>query len=141
MRIAFRITLLVLLLSPCFAVSQSSSSADQAVESEHRRGPDGLEGWTLNESVPDRPNEKFPMTLVIARKGRVIRKFDGSAFVWKWIFWDRGRSVAYEAGPFHFGLACILADVKTGKQLANFDCFHGIPDDAPAWLNALENTP
>jgi hypothetical protein len=35
-------------------------------------------------------------------------------------------------------MACILADVATGKQLASYDCFHGVPDGAPAWLKALE---
>jgi len=100
-----------------------------------------LEGWTLDSPIPDHPVETFPFTLVIARKGRVLRKIDGDPFVWRWIFWNNGREVAYESGPLHFGLQCILASVATGKQLASYDCFHGVPDNAPDWLKALEKAP
>ena len=117
---------------------QSNSQADQPTPSAHRAGPGGLEGWTLDWPIPDHPDEKFPTTLVIARKGRVVRKIDGTGFVWQWIFWNKGRQVAYESGPLHFGLQCNLADVATGKQLATFDCFHGIPENAPDWLKELE---
>jgi hypothetical protein len=132
--------LLVVVSAPAFTSSQTAPSTDAPIESEHTRGPHGLEGWTLNDSAPDHPNEKFPMTLVIARDGRILRKIDGSAFVWKWIFWDRGREVAYESGPFHFSLECILADIKTGKERASYDCFHGIPENAPHWLKTLETS-
>jgi hypothetical protein len=107
-------------------------------ESTHIQGPEGTEGWTLDSPIPDRPNETFPFTLVIARKGRVLRKIDGDPFVWQWIFWNNGRQVAYESGPLHFGLQCTLLNVRTGKKLASYDCFHGVPNEAPAWLEALE---
>ena len=132
----FRI--LVIFLFAVAANAQAPSSPEQPTQSEHRAGPDGLEGWTLNEIIPDHPNERFPMTLVIARKGHVLRKIAGDGFVWNWIFWADGKQVAYESGPLHFGMACILADVATGKRLASYDCFHGIPENAPAWLKALE---
>lgn len=119
--------------------SPQAPAADHPVESEHRSGPNGLEGWTLNWPIPDRPNERFPTTLVIARNGHVIRRIEGDAFVWNWIFWADGKQVAYESGPLHFGLSCILADVKTGRRVASYDCFHGIPDDAHDWLKALES--
>jgi hypothetical protein len=128
--------LAVALVSPTLPQTPSD---DKPTESEHVRGPNGLEGWTLNGSIPDRPNETFPFTLVIARNGHVIRKFEGGAFVWNWIFWADGNQVAYESGPLHFSLECILADVKTGKELSSYDCFHGIPDNAPDWLKALEH--
>jgi hypothetical protein len=112
---------------------------DQHTESEHRQGPDGFVGWTLDSPIPDHPDERFPFTLVIARNGKVIRKIDGNPFVWDWIFWDNGRKVAYESGPLHFGLQCTLVNVRSGKKLASYDCFHGIPENPPAWLKALEN--
>jgi hypothetical protein len=111
---------------------------DQRTESEHRRGPHGLEGWTFSEAISDRPGETFPFMLVIARDGRVIHQISGDPFVWQWIFVDNGREVAYESGPLHFGLQCSLADIKTGRKLASYDCFHGIPANAPAWLRKLE---
>jgi hypothetical protein len=120
---------------------QAVPPPDTPTPSEHRAGPNGLEGWTLSSPIPDNPQEKYPFTLVIARKGRTIRRIDGNAFVWRWIFWNNGRQVAYESGPLHFGLQCTLESVATGKQLASYDCFHGIPDDAPNWLKALETTP
>ncbi|MFL6306999.1 MAG: hypothetical protein ACJ72H_25995, partial [Candidatus Sulfotelmatobacter sp.] len=64
-----------------------------------------------------------------------------SPFVWKWIFWARGRQIAYEAGPLHFGMLCILADIQTGRELASYDCFHGVPVDAPDWEKALDAAP
>jgi hypothetical protein len=130
--------LLAIFLFAVAASAQTPPPPEQPTQSEHRGGPDGLEGWTLNYTIPDHPNERFPMTLVIARKGHVLRKIDGNGFIWKWIFWADGRQVAYESGPLHFSLACVLADVGTGKQLASYDCFHGVPNDAPAWLKALE---
>jgi hypothetical protein len=80
----------------------------------------------------------MPFTLVIARNGKVLRKIDGNAFIWHWIFWNEGRAVAYESGPLHFGMQCELYDLKTGRVLESVDCWRGIPDNAPAWLVALE---
>ena len=114
-------------------------TADPPTESEHRRGPNGLEGWTLNYAVVGHsPDEKCPMTLVIARNGHVIQRIEGEPFVWKWIFWAGGGQVAYEAAPLHFSLNCVLSDVETGRRLASYDCFHGVPDNAPEWLKTLE---
>jgi hypothetical protein len=115
-----------------------SQSKDKPTESKHRPGPNGLEGWTLNYTVPDHGDERYPTTLVIARNNRILSRIDGEPFVWKWIFWANGKQVAYEAAPFHFSLDCVLADSKTGRRLASFDCFHGIPENAPEWLKALE---
>jgi hypothetical protein len=110
------------------------------VESEHIKGPQGLDSWTLDWPLMDSKNdeERYPFTLVIARNGRVIRRNQGSPFIWKWMFWDHGRQVAYEAGPLHFSMACVLVDTDTGRQLAEFDCeYVDLPKDAPEWLKAL----
>jgi len=120
---------------------QSTPPGEQPKPSPRRAGPDGLEGWTLDSSIPYHPGETFPFTLVIARKSRVIRKIDGDPFIWQWIFWDDGLQVAYESGPLHFGLQCTLISVRTGRKLASYDCFHGIPDNAPGWLRTLETQP
>jgi hypothetical protein len=123
------------------SVAQGNHSTDQSTPSEHRKGPNGLEGWKLEGPVPDTPYDKLPFTLVIARNGKVIRRFDGDAFIWKWMFLEDGKRVAYESGPLHFSLACILADVSSGKRIEIYDCYHDLPADAPAWVRALESNP
>jgi hypothetical protein len=122
-------------------VGAQKEPEDRPVESAHITGPHGLEGWTLNSSLPGETNrERYPFTLVIARNGKVERKIQGSAFVWRWIFWDDGRQIAYETGPLHFGMSCELYDLNTGKVLDSVDCWQGIPDNSPAWLVALEKS-
>jgi len=130
---------LALLLVATMGTGQSTSTGDQPTTSAHIKGPDGLEGWTIDRPLPDRPNETFPTTLVIARNGRFIRSAKGDPFVWHWLFWDNGRKVAYESGPLHFALSCSLMSLATGKTLSSYDCFHRVPDVAPDWLKTLEN--
>jgi hypothetical protein len=121
------------------AIPQTQDSKDQPVDPVHRAGPHGLEGWTLKWMRPDHHNaERFPVTLVIARSGTVVRKIKGEPFVWKWIFWEDGSKVAYEAGRFHLSLQCNLMDIETGLKLDSIDCFHELPQGAPAWAKALE---
>lgn len=138
-RLVFWLFLFSVTIGPA---AQGKQGSDELTPSEHRAGPRGLEGWTLDGPIPDHPGEKFPFTLMIARNGRVIRRFPGDAFVWKWMFLEDGERVAYEAGPLHFSLACILADIQTGKQLETFDCFpNPLPADAPDWVKTLEGHP
>jgi len=120
------------------ASPQTVPTQEQPTESPHRNGPDGLEGWTLNYTIPERPGEQYPEVLVLARRGRIIRRIPGSPFVWNWIFWAGGRQIAYETGPLHFGMRCTLADIPTGRELASYDCFHELPADAPEWEKALQ---
>jgi len=91
------------------AIPLAARSAEKPTESEHRRGPHGLEGWTLDAPVPDSGygDERFAFTLVLARDGHVLNRIGGDPFIWKWLFWADGRQVAYETGPFHFGMTCI----------------------------------
>ena len=138
---SFRILAVFLIAAAASPQGTRIRTADPPKESEHRHGPDGFEGWTLYYAVVGHPtDERYPMTLVIARNGHVIQRIDGEPFVWRWIFWAGGRQVAYEAAPFHFGLDCVLADSATGRRLASYDCFHGLPDHAPDWLEALEDS-
>jgi hypothetical protein len=118
---------------------QAGQTAEAPTESEHRRGPNGLEGWTLNYPFPDRPEDRYPRTLVVSRHGRILHRFVGQHYVWNWIFWANGRQVAYEDGPPHFAMRCILADVATARELANVDCFGELPGNAPRWLTTLED--
>ena len=132
-----------LLVIACFllacGVVLPRAQQDDLVESPHVAGPCGLEGWTLSGPIPDdSSHEDYPFTLVIARQGKIWRRIAGGAFVWNWIFWDDGRKVAYESGPLHFGMSCNLYDLASGRILHSVDCWRGIPDNAPAWLQALE---
>lgn len=121
---------------------KSIQDSDGLTPSEHRPGPHGLEGWTLNGPLPDgTEDDKYPYILVIARNGKEIRRFEGSAFVWKWMFVDDGSRVAYESGPLHFGMSCILADIATGRELGIYDCYHELPDNAPEWVRTLDALP
>lgn len=137
---SWRCLMLVIL---CFmavnAVAQAVQTDEQPTESAHRRGPHGLEGWTLSFTIYTNSSDRYPMSLMLARRGHVFRRISGSPFLWSWIFWDGGRQVAYEAGPLHFGMTCILKDVATGRELASYDCYHPLPDPAPDWVKALES--
>lgn len=108
-------------------------------ESKHVAGPHGLEGWTLDSSIPDSPygNECFSLALVIARNGQVIRRIKADPILWNWIFWKDGQQAALLQGPFHFVMVCTLLDIKSGKTLSTYDCFHKLPTNAPNWVKAV----
>lgn len=138
----FAILAAVALAAP--ALPQITPSKDKPTESEHRQGPNGLEGWTLNWTLPDPSpygDEKFAFTLVLARNGHVIRKIEGDPIIWRWMFRADGQQVAYETGPLHFDMTCVLADIKSGRALSSYDCYHELPADAPEWVKTLESTP
>lgn len=104
--------------------------------SPHRQGPHGLEGWT--ESYPVGGQGDLPEILVIARNKKIVRRISEGPFVWKWIFVENGKSVAFETGPLHFSLTCELMDLSSGQVTAAVDCFRGLPADAPRWAQLLE---
>ncbi len=59
------------------------------------------------------------------------------------MFQDDGKSVAFESGPLHFAMACVLIEIASGKELERVDCFR-YPDKPPAggwpqWLVKLED--
>jgi hypothetical protein len=117
-------------------------SAQNPTESEHRKGPHGLEGWTLSRSLEGRSTgDVYPYALIIARDGKIVRRIEGSPFLWKWQFWAEGKQIVYETGPLHFGLLCNLADLATGEERATVDCYHELAGAAPAWATALEAQP
>jgi hypothetical protein len=114
-----------------------AQTGDKPIESAHIAGPNGLEGWTLSEEIAD--HGPLPTALVIARKGRVVRRIPGNHFLWKWRFESNGELVAFESGPLHFAMNCLLVDITSGKQVAEYDCFHELPQDAPKWVKELES--
>ena len=115
-----------------------SQTKDRPAESKHRTGPHGMEGWTLESRLPDsnQGSERFAFTLVIARKGHKLLRIEGDPIIWKWMFWADGWQVAYTSGPLHFGMVCVLADAKTGRELERLDCYHELPENVP-WVTAL----
>ena len=139
----FGVIIVFVILAPGFSLHaqtpRSALAGSQPIESEHTKGPHGLEGWTLNWPLLDAKDtsERYAFTLVVSRNGRILR-IDGHPFIWKWMFWSDGRQVAYETGPLHFSMSCVLADAETGRQLAAFDCeYQDLPKNAPDWLQAL----
>jgi hypothetical protein len=113
-------------------------TGDGLSPSEHRAGPHDLEGWTLEGPIPGGPEGTYPFVLVIAHNRHEIRRFHGSSFVWKWAFVADGQQVAYESGPLHFSMTCVLADIASGRELERYDCYQDLPDNAPKWVRALE---
>ena len=111
---------------------------EKPIESAHVAGPNGLEGWTESVTIEEVANQgPLPIALVIAQRGKVLRRIDGSPFVWNCKFQLDGKRVAYETGPLHFGMMCVLADIRTGKQLESLDCYQP-PPHMPAWAEELE---
>ena len=138
--IRFFLALTIFILVP-HAQPQATQTTERPTESEHRTGPNGLEGWTLNYPFPDRPEDRYPRILVLSQHGRIIHRFIGRAYIWQWMFWANGRQVAYEDGPPHFSMRCVLADIATGRELASVDCFREVSVNAPRWLKALQSEP
>jgi hypothetical protein len=128
-----------LLALPLFALL--AQATDRPVESPHRAGPAGLEGWTLNWALPDKNQGRAAFTLVIARKGHILRRIEGGPTIWQWIFLSDGKHVALESGPLHFSMSCVLVDIASGKEVGSYDCYNheGEPDE-PAWAKELENS-
>jgi hypothetical protein len=60
---------LIFLLVMSAAYPQTVPTTERPTESQHRRGPDGLEGWTLSYAIPGHASDRYPEALVIARHG------------------------------------------------------------------------
>ncbi len=118
----------------------SLEAAAQHTESTRCSGPHGLVGWTLDYPFPDRPDDHYPRVLILSRNGRVMHRIEGEHYIWNWIFWADGRQIAYEDGPPHFIMRCILVDLTTGERVEDVNCFMPVPAGSPSWLTALEKT-
>lgn len=61
-----------------------------------------------------------PQQLVIWRSGRVIRRIDASAMIWRWRFYKDGKEVGFADGPTHGShvpYSYKLYDVATGRLI------------------------
>uniref|UniRef100_UPI003F491B1C hypothetical protein n=1 Tax=Cupriavidus yeoncheonensis TaxID=1462994 RepID=UPI003F491B1C len=119
------------------AALAQTSPANKPIESTHRAGQNGLEGWI--ESYPFEDGQSYPTTLVVAQGRHVIRRIKGDPFVWRWMFWENEKQVAYQTGSLHFNLWCVLVDIPSGRELAHHDCYRELADDAPAWVKSLQD--
>jgi hypothetical protein len=135
----YRFGILLALAVAAAADAPAAEPSDKPTPSAHRPGPHGLEGWTLESPVPDSGygDERFAFTLVVARRGHVIRRIPGEAIIWKWIFWADGKQIAYETGAFHFTDNCYLMRLSDGRRLRRYDCYHDLPPAKPDWVKAL----
>jgi hypothetical protein len=117
----------------------AQGAREKPIQSAHVAGPGGLDGWTESVMMDEvKEQGPLPVALVIARHGKLVRRIDGSPFVWQWQFRPGGTEVAYETGPLHFSMMCVLADIRTRKELDSVDCFGQLPANAPAWVEELE---
>lgn len=114
-----------------------TSLAAKPIESAHRAGPNGLEGWTVSDQSAD--GQHIPTNLVIAQLGHVLRRIRGDPFVSRWMFWANGKQVAYVTGSLHFNASCTLVDIAPGRQLAALDCFRELDEDASRGEKYLRN--
>ncbi len=107
---------------------------------DRRVAEDGVtKGWMVEYPSPDKGQSDVAGTLVIARRGRVIRRIEGDSTFWGWVFWNGGRSVAYETGPLHGATMCVLRDVRSGQVVEKMlgDC-QDATEEAPAWVRAVK---
>ena len=63
--------------------------------------------------LPELNQGPLPVSLIIANEGGVVRRIRDRQFLWAWRFEHNGTQVAYETGPLHFSLSCVLVDVAT----------------------------
>lgn len=109
---------------------------------ERIEGPHGLAGWHSLHRLEN--GNDVSETLTIARNGKVIRRIKGDPFVWRWLFRADGRGIAYETGPLHFSLACVLTDTDSGAELQRLDSFRypeaPPPGGWPDWVVDLQSS-
>lgn len=75
----------------------------------------------------------LPLELVLFRKGRVIRRFDGTLPIWGWSFQRHGSAVAYRERTTHGNSIVMysLRRIADGKLLDRYECWSGEPEDGP----------
>ena len=125
----------------CALTGSAAARPKEHVEIEDRKiAPDGItSGWVLtyDNSDPGQEWRRYPLTLVIARHGKVIRRWDITT-VRAWDFWNGGREVIYEAGGMHGPADCFRVSVGSGKQLETVPNCTQEPPNAPEWVKRLE---
>jgi hypothetical protein len=105
----------------------SRSYSDAAVASDKQ-----TVGWLVNYQNCCTSYD-IPLTLMIFRSGKVIRRVGDGMMIADWYFLAGGKEVVYHAGTVHGDDAGHSArvDIATGKVLATY---HGTPDErSPDW--------
>ncbi len=127
---------IVLALAPHLAAGSGSGRRE-----DRRVAPDGVTvGWLVTYGNPDpgRDWERIAGTLVIARRGQVVRRIEGASTIRQWTFRHGGSQVVVETGALHGPTQCILTSVRTGRTLAETSGACDAEDEAaPAWVKAL----
>ncbi|MDP9324766.1 MAG: hypothetical protein M3P13_14105 [Acidobacteriota bacterium] len=83
----------------------------------------------------------IPLKMVIYMNGR-HRELTGDGLpVWRWMFRDGGKRVAFEQETVHGGLGVHyeLHDVATGRLVSAFSPDPENPGQPPAWVRALDD--
>jgi hypothetical protein len=102
-------------------------------------GADGrTAGWLADFKDAD-SETPYAGGLVIWRGGQVIRVFHSGQSFYSWSFNENATLVAYWTGPRHGQTVphCELHDIKTGRQLAQWDGYLDDPIARPSWAAQL----
>jgi hypothetical protein len=89
-------------------------------------------GWLVNYANCCTSYD-IPLTLIVYRSGKVIRRVGDGMMISEWHFLAGGKEVAYHSGTVHGDSAdhSTRLDIATGKVLATYA---GIPDEtSPDW--------
>jgi hypothetical protein len=95
-------------------------------------------GW-LSEYENCCTSYPIPLTLVVYRRDKELRRFGDGMMIYDWRFWVGGRQVAFCSGTVHgdSGGHCELHDVQSGRAL---EVINGHLDDhSPKWAKGLNN--
>jgi hypothetical protein len=127
---------------------QGATVVKKPFRDDFKTATDGVtKGWLVEIPWPDQDDvsqswRTIPATLVIARHGKVVRKFSAASSFWSWNFWNGGREVVVQVGgALHGNSSFARWDVRSGKELESWDGdiygdIYKEADKAPAWVKA-----
>lgn len=108
--------------------------------SEPKKAQDGTVGW-LAEYKVDGVSYPIALTLIIWRAGKTIRRFSTDQSFYSWVFYAKGKQVAYHVGPLHGELKshCELHDAMSGHLIAAWDGDLQSGSNRPDWTKSLSH--
>ena len=108
--------------------------------SEPKKASDGTVGWLAEYNV-DGVSYPIPLTLIIWRAGKTIRRFTTEQSFYSWTFFAEGKQVAYHVGPIHGELHshCELHDTTNGRLMAMWDGDLQSGSNRPDWTKGLSH--
>lgn len=150
MRIRWLVVVVLLTIGVVPVMSgQQGIGKKKPFRDQFKTAQDGVtKGWLVEIPWPDQDDASqswrtIAIRVVIARRGRVIRRIDGGVGIWNWDFWKGGQQVAFEVGPVHGETSCALIDIKTGRTVDEWpgDCrFVSEMDNVPDWVKAASGS-